>query len=145
MARVKVSLPDQFKFSVTIPVRISDVNYGGHVGNDAVLSIIHEARLQFLAHFGYSEMNLEGAGLIMADVAIEFKQEAFYGDSIIVSVAANDFGRVTFDLCYKLEKIKDDKRVPVAFAKTGMVCFDYGQKKVVPVPDKVMAKLQSGG
>lgn len=142
MPRVKVSLPDQFKFSVTIPVRISDVNYGGHVGNDAVLSIIHEARLQFLAHFGYSEMNLEGAGLIMADVAIEFKQEAFYGDSIIISVAANDFGRVTFDLCYKLEKVKDDTLVPVAFAKTGMVCFDYGQKKVVPVPDVVVAKLQ---
>lgn len=143
MARVKVLLPDEFKFSVTIPVRISDINYGGHLGNDAVLSIIHEARLQYLAHYGYSEMNFAGVGLIMADAALEFKQEAFYGDVIIVSIAASDFGRITFDLYYKLEKIVEDKRVPVAFAKTGMVCFDYTQKKAIPIPKEVVNKLQN--
>lgn len=142
MARVKVALPAQFPFSTVIPIRITDLNYGGHVGNDAVLSIIHEARIQFLAHYGYSEMHFEGVGLIMADVAIEFKHEAFYGDSIIASVAASDFGKVTFDIYYKLEKKAGDKIIPVAYAKTGMVCFDYGQKKVVPVPNSIPARLQ---
>lgn len=142
MARVKVALPAQFPFSTVIPIRITDLNYGGHVGNDAVLSIIHEARMQFLAHYGYSEMHFEGVGLIMADVAIEFKHEAFYGDSIIASVAASDLGKVTFDIYYKLEKKDGDKIIPVAYAKTGMVCFDYGQKKVVPVPNSIPARLQ---
>ncbi len=96
MARIKVDLPDQFSFSTIIPVRITDLNYGGHVGNDTVLSLIHEARVQFLQHYGYAELNMAGVGLIMSDVGIEFKQELFYGDQIKASVAANDFSESFF-------------------------------------------------
>lgn len=142
MARIKLTLPSLFSFSVHIPIRITDVNYGGHVGNDAILSIIHEARLQFLQAFGYSEMNVEGVGLIMADVAIEFKSEIFYGDAIEVSVVANDFNRVGFDLIYKLEKKQENKTVTVAIAKTGMVCFDYGLKKVSALPNNAFEKMR---
>ena len=143
MARIKLALPSRFSLSVPIPIRITDVNYGGHVGNDAILSIIHEARLQFLQALGYSEMNVEGIGLIMADVAIEFKAEAFYGDVIEVSVVADDFSRVGFDLIYKLEKKQENKSITVAIAKTGMVCFDYSLKKVAALPGNAYAKLQA--
>lgn len=143
MARIKISIPSQFRFTTHIPVRITDVNYGGHVGNDAVLSIIHEARLQFLEHHGYSELNTGGAGMIMADVAIEFKSEAFYGDTIIASVTAGDFSRIGFDLYYSLEKKINEKTIPVAIAKTGMICYDYHLKKVVSVPPEVIEKLKS--
>ncbi|HMR84968.1 MAG TPA: thioesterase family protein [Niabella sp.] len=142
MARIKVLLPEHFTFSTPIPVRITDINYGGHVGNDALLSIIHEARLQFLSHHGYSEMNMEGTGLIMADAAIEFKAEAFYGDILTASVGANDFTRIGFDLCYKLEKNVDGKMLTVAVAKTGMVCYNYDQKKVAAIPASALARLQ---
>ena len=143
MARIKLAVPSRFSFSVPMPIRITDVNYGGHVGNDAILSIIHEARLQFLQALGYSEMNVEGIGLIMADVAIEFKAEAFYGDVIEVSVVADDFSRVGFDLIYKLEKKQENKSITVAIAKTGMVCFDYSLKKVTALPNGASAKLQA--
>ncbi len=141
MARIKVPTPSYFPFSTSIPVRITDLNYGGHVGNDAILSIIHEARLQFLQSLNYSEMNVEGVGLIMADVAIEFKAEAFYGDILEVSVGANDFSRVGFDLVYQLEKKLADKKPIVAIAKTGMVCFDYSLKRVAALPEKALIKL----
>ncbi|WP_114790677.1 thioesterase family protein [Niabella yanshanensis] len=141
MARIKVELPPFFSFSTRIPIRITDVNYGGHAGNDALLGIIHEARLQFLQDRGYSEMNIEGVGLIMADVAIEFKAEAFYKDIIQVSIGAHDFSRVGFDLVYKLEKTQEEKSVTVAIAKTGMVCFDYVSKRVAALPESVSLKL----
>ncbi|MFL5774339.1 MAG: acyl-CoA thioesterase, partial [Flavisolibacter sp.] len=80
MPRLKIQLPDQFTFSTLIPVRITDLNYGNHVGNDSMLSILHEARMQFLAQFGYTELEIEGVGIIMSDVSIEFKTEVFYGD-----------------------------------------------------------------
>lgn len=143
MPRIKIQLPDEFSFTTNIPVRITDVNYGGHVGNDAILGIIHEARLQFLKYHGYSEMDLGGSGMIMADVAIEFKHEAFYGDTIIASVEANDFQRVSFDICYKLQKESAGNKVTVAIAKTGMVCYDYNQKKICNIPDAVVERLQS--
>lgn len=135
MARIKLSLPENFSFSTQIPVRITDINYGNHLGNDAVLGILHEARMQFLKAAGYSELNLAGVGLIMADVAIEFKTEAFYGDVLTAFVAAGDFSKIGFDLYYKL--VKSETETVVAIAKTGMVCFDYEKRKVVAVPDEV--------
>ena len=141
MARIKISLPATFSFTCTIPVRISDINYGGHAGNDAVLSLIHEARMQYLRHLGFTEMKFGGTGMIMTDVGIEFKAELFYGDVVIVQVAAGNISRVGFDLVYKLEKVMDGKTIPVAFAKTGMICFDYTNKKIVAIPEEAGKKL----
>ena len=143
MPKTKLLLPDHFPFSVEVPVRITDLNYGGHVGNDSILSLIHEIRVQFLRHHGYGELDLAGVGLIMADVTIEFKSELFYGDELRASVAAAEFSRVGFELYYKLEKKSGEKRVPVAFARTGMICYDYSQKKIVSVPKEVCTKLLS--
>jgi acyl-CoA thioester hydrolase len=142
MARIKVELPQHFAFSTTIPVRITDLNYGKHVGNDTILSMIHEARVQFLKQLGYGELDLAGVGIIMSDVAIEFKSELFYGDEVIVSVAAGDLAKISFDLYYKLEKRSEEKTRLVAIAKTGMVCYDYGKKKVTAIPMEVVEKLK---
>jgi acyl-CoA thioester hydrolase len=141
MTRIKIDLPENFSFSCQISVRITDINYGGHVGNDTVLSIIHEARMQFFNSFGYTEMNFAGAGMIMADVAIEFKSELFYGDVVIASVAAGEISKIGFDLFYKLEKQIADTKIIVAAAKTGMICYDYKRKKIASVPDEAKQKL----
>jgi acyl-CoA thioesterase FadM len=144
MARIKIDLPEKFSFTTNIPVRITDINYGGHVGNDTILAIIHEARAQYFAKFGFGELNMAGVGIIMSDAAIEFKNELFYGEQIIASVTAGDFSKVGFDIFYKLEKKSaEGLSVAVAFAKTGIVCFDYTNKKIVAVPQEVQQKLMS--
>jgi acyl-CoA thioester hydrolase len=141
MPKTKLLLPGHFPFTVQIPVRITDLNYGGHVGNDAILSLIHEIRVQFLRSRGYGEMNLAGVGLIMTDVAIEFKNELFYGEILWASVAAADFSRIGFELYYKLEKKVEEKMQSVAFARTAMICYDYAARKIVSVPKEVCTKL----
>lgn len=137
MARIKLQLPAHFSFTTQISVRITDVNYGGHLGNDAMLSLIHEARMQYLQHFGFTELSLGNASLIMSDVAIEFKSEAFYGDVLQVQVTVGEFSRSGFELFYRFTKTIEGKERIVALAKTGMVCYDYNEKKVVPVPEEV--------
>lgn len=141
MARIKLDLPASFTFTTNLPIRITDLNYSGHLGNDRVFSLVHEARVQYLQHFGYSEMNMGGVGLIMSDAAVEFKQEAFYGDVISVSVVASAISKIGFDLYYKLEKLQDGRTITVALVKTGMVCFDYTNKKVAYLPEAVKAKI----
>jgi acyl-CoA thioester hydrolase len=141
MARIKLAIPQKFIFQTKLNIRITDLNYGGHVGNDSILTMIHEARMQFLQHAGYTELNMAGAGLIMADVAIEFKNELFYGDQLLVSVVAGDFSRIGFDIYYQMEKINEDKPILIAVAKTGMVCYDYNSKKVISVPKGVCEQL----
>ena len=143
MPKTRLQLPDRFPFTTQIPVRVTDLNYGGHVGNDSILSLIHEIRVQFLVHNGYEEFNLAGAGLIMTDVAIEFRSELFYGDILWASVAASDFSKVGFELYYKLEKKAGEKMISVAFARTAMICYDYKAKKIISVPKEVCTKLLS--
>jgi acyl-CoA thioester hydrolase len=141
MERIKINIPTNFNFSTIIKIRITDLNYGGHVGNDSFLSLIHEAREQFLNHFGYSELKIENVSLIMADAAVEFKKELNYSDEIKISVAANNFDKYGFDIFYKLEVVKDDNLLLAGKAKTGMLCYDYENKKLMPVPGKLKDTL----
>ncbi|PZR28213.1 MAG: thioesterase [Citrobacter freundii] len=143
MPRIKIDMPLSFSFSTLIPVRITDINYGGHMGNDAILSLIHEARMQFLRSLDYTELDFGGVSLIMADVAIEFKKELFYGETVQASVTAGDISKLSFDLYYKLEKEVDGNWQTVALAKTGMVCYDYANKKVSVLPPEAKVKLSS--
>lgn len=41
-------------------------------------------------------MHFAGVGMIMADVAIEYKNELFYGDIITVSVTAGEITKIGF-------------------------------------------------
>lgn len=141
MARIKIDLPAAFSFITQIAVRITDVNYGGHVGNDAILSLIHEARMQFLKKYDYTELNFAGIGLIMSDVGIEFKDELYYGDIVNASVIAANFSKAAFDIFYKLEKQVSDQLKLVAIAKTGMVCYDYSKKKIASMPQSAVNRL----
>ena len=143
MARNRLQIPEHFQFTCSIPVRITDMNYGGHAGNDTILSLIHEARMQYLRQLGYTELQFAGAGLIMSDVTIEFKAELFYGDVLKASVTCGECSRAGFELFYKLEKEYKDTLVDVAFARTGMICYDYNKKKVVSLPEESRIKLQS--
>lgn len=143
MERIKLNLTPNFSFSTTIIIRITDLNYGGHVGNDTFLSIIHEARQQFLKHYGYTELKFAGTSLIMADAAIEFKKELFYADTIKVSVCATGFDKIGFDLHYLLEVEKDNTTTLAGKAKTGMMCYDYSANKRVAVPEEAVTTLSS--
>ena len=143
MARSKIILPEHFIATLSIPVRITDINYGDHVGNDSFVAIIHEARMQWLTQHGYTELQVEGIGLIMSDLAIEFKNESFYGDVIEVKIAVDEISRVSFELYYQLKTKRNDATILLANAKTGMVCYDYAARKIVGVPEKLKAILQA--
>ncbi len=143
MERIKINLPKHFNFSTIIKIRITDLNYGGHVGNDSFLSLVHEARQQFLNHFNYSELEIEEVSLIMADASIEFKRELNYSDEVKISVAATGFDKYGFDIFYKIEIINDEDFILAGKAKTGMLCYDYKNKKLMNVPEKAKNKLSS--
>ena len=134
MPRVKLDLPDDFPFSTEIPLRITDINYGGHLGNDALLSLLHEARVRFLRQYGFSETDIDGSAIIMADTAIIYKSEAFYGDIATIEVAVCDAHSHGCDFVYRLTNKESGKEI--ARAKTGIVFFDYGKRKTVHMPPK---------
>ena len=44
MPRLTIELPGHRDFTTRVTVAIGDINYGGHLGNDAVLRLAQEAR-----------------------------------------------------------------------------------------------------
>lgn len=143
MGRVKIKFPDENPlFIAFIPVRIGDINYGGHLGNDAVLTIIHEARMQLLRQWNYSELDAGGNSLIMADAMIGYLSEAFYGDILKVSIYVEEITNLSFDLLYHITVTRNGVETDVARAKTGMVCYDYELKKVSALKEPLKNRLQ---
>lgn len=141
--RVRIQFPETFVFSTHISVRISDINYGGHVGNDSILSILHEARLGYLHQHGFTEMECGGHGLIMADSAIQYKGESFHGDVLKVEIAVDNISSIAFDLYYKITTQRQNQTVNIAFAKTGMICFDYTARKICDMSGHLLKLLHS--
>ncbi len=136
MARAKLELPNEFLFTTEIKIRIDDINYGGHLGNDAILSLIQEARLRFLNHYGFSEKNVEGYGIIMADAVIIYKSQAYYGDILQIEVTAGDFSKRACDLIYRITNKNSSKEV--VRAKTRVAFFDYQNNSTVKIPIKFL-------
>lgn len=134
MSRLKLELPQKLLTSVSIPVRITDINYGSHVGNNSIVEIIHEARVQFLNQHRLSELNVGNYGLIMSELLVEFKSEAFYNDLLEVKIFCGEISPVGFELFYQISVIRNNQSFIIAKAKTGMVAYDYSKKKVRAVP-----------
>ena len=132
MARIKLDLPAEFPFRTRLTVRVTDLNYGNHLGNDALLGLIHEARVRFLGSMGYSELDVEGVGILMADCAIVYKAQGRLGDELTVAVAAGAFSRIGCDLYYRVDQADGSE---LARAKTGIVFFDHLAQAVRPVPE----------
>ena len=134
MTRLKLELPLKFDFTTDIQVCINNINYGGHLGNDSLLSLIHEARIRFLKENGFTESDICGVGIIMVDTVILYKSESFHGDVLTFKVAVGNVGKVGCDFCFVVTNKNTGK--DIAHAKTGVVFFDYGKKKVMNTPQE---------
>lgn len=132
MARVELNLPDEFTFTTELDVRVSDINYGNHVGNDRMVSLLHEARLRYLRSHDFGEFNIAGLGLMVTDLIVSFEAESFVGDDLTFHVGVTDFNKYGCDFIYRVENHADDK--VVAKAKTGIVFFDYDERKIAQIP-----------
>ena len=105
MPRIRIELPAQFSFSTDIMLYVGHMNYGGHLDNALLLSVVSEARARFFRSLGYSELDVEGLGIIIADAALQYRSEAFHGE-----VTRGKTGIVFFD--YRLRQVAP---VPEAF------------------------------
>lgn len=139
MPRVQIEKPERFVFSTELPLYISHINYGGHLDNALLLTLVSEARVRFFKSLGYTELNVEGVGLIMADAAVQYRSEAFHGETMVVELAPLDLHGKGFDLVFRMSDRATGREVAVG--KSGMLFFDYAQRKVQAVPAAFLEKI----
>ena len=142
MPRITVDLPEHFTFSTELAVYIGHINYGHHLDNSALLSLVSEARVRFFQSMGYTELDVDGAGIIIADAAVQYRSEALHGDILIFQMAATDFNKYGCDLVWRATEKSTGR--DVARGKTGIVFFDYTAKKMVLVPAGFLERSASG-
>lgn len=138
--RIKLKTLDHYFFSTMLVIRVDDLNYADHLSNDRILTYAHQARVEFLAAWGYTELEMAGVGIIMTDAAVVYKSEGHLGDKLQIEVGLDDLSRVGFDLYYRIINIATQKEV--AQVKTGIICYDYTLKKVVTIPKEVVQKIE---
>ncbi len=139
MPRIKIDLPERFSFTTEIPIYINHINYGNHLDNSALLSLVSEARVRFFKAFAYTELDVEGCGIIVADVAVQYKSEAFHGEVLVFEMAANDFNKYGCDLVWRISDQASGREV--ARGKTGIMFFDYTARKAALVPPAFVTKM----
>lgn len=139
MARIHIQLPSDFAFSTDITLYQSHMNYGGHLDNALLLTLVSEARVRFFKSLGYTELDVEGVGILVADAALQYRSEAFHGEVMVIRMGATDLGRKGFDIVWSMNERTTQREV--ARGKTGIVFFDYTARTVVPMPDAFRDKL----
>jgi len=120
-------------FIASYTVGIGDINYGGHLGNDRALLIFHDARIQFLNHYGLNEINIgENKGIIMVDAQLKYLKQVKLHEKLLIDIEIEIENTKKFVLHY-LIKNSDTEKVVIS-GSTGMLCFDYSDQKVKQLP-----------
>ena len=139
MPRVKVGLPDKFLYSMERSVGISDLNYAKHLDSVAMVSILQEARLQFLANLGFTESNIYGLGIVVTDMAVDYRSESFANDCLVIDVGISNINRYGFDI--GMQVTNSALEAVVCNAKIGVVFFDFDRHKIAQVPPAFKRRL----
>lgn len=138
MARVTIELPENFAFRTEVTIQVTQINLADHLGNHELVGILNEARTRYFLSVGYEET--AGFGLINADLAVVYKSEAKYGETLVVEIATTDFQQYGCDFVYRVTD-KASGRL-VAEAKTAMLMFDYQAKELTEATDAFKAAFQ---
>ena len=136
-ASIPLPPAEECLYRENLSIRISDINYGGHMGHDRILSYCHEVRVNYLKALNGSEQDFLGAGLIMRDSSTLYKAEGFQGDRITIELYADNFWAYGFRFIYSLKRQSDSREM--ARVQTGMIYYDYTEGKKV----KQKADVQS--
>ncbi len=137
MARIEIKMVDGFVFETELTIRTTDLNFANHVGNDTFVSLMQEARTRFFMDLGYSDLDVEGKGTIIADLAVVYKSQSFYGERLKFELGAGDFNKYGCDIFYRVTNAENQKLV--LEAKTGIIFFDYEKNKVTTIPEGFMS------
>lgn len=140
MARLHLEFPDElFCYVTDMSVRNSDINGARHLANEALVSMVSEARSRFLLANGVDEIGDNDPGLIVSDLATVYRAEVHAHERLRFEVGVMDLNRYGGDLIFRISRPADDTLV--ALAKIGFVFFDYANGRVSPMPEAFAARF----
>ncbi|MBM7073552.1 hypothetical protein JQC92_16175 [Shewanella sp. 202IG2-18] len=77
-------MSDSTPFSIDLPVRISEVNYGDHLGHAALASLLHQTKILYFKRNNIDERDIHGIGAIVRRLEIDYRGEAHFNDCLLI-------------------------------------------------------------
>jgi acyl-CoA thioester hydrolase len=139
MPRIKLEEQPRYEFRYEVVLQPRDINYGGHLGHETMVTLIHSARADLLRSLGLSETDL-GDGrtaIIMSDLAVNYQGEGFMFDVIRIESHVGEILRTSFRIFHRV--VRGDKIL--AFVETGFLAFNYLERKIAHVPQAFINAL----
>ncbi|MDR5866586.1 acyl-CoA thioesterase [Halomonas koreensis] len=140
MERVRLDFPEaDIRHRHPLTVRVTDMNYGRHLGHDALVSLLHEARIQALAALGLAEGDMGGYPSVAADLAVQYQAEARWPEALVADTAIPAPGRKAITVYHRLRREAD--AAVVATARLNLMLVDPASGRPVAIPEAVRERL----
>lgn len=125
-------------FEINYKVIVSDINYGGHMGNERALILFQQVRMDWLNSIGYDEADIEGKGLIQLESHVYYLKEVFLGENLICRIKNINLEKITFIIEYEIINEKNEVAIN---GSTKMAIFDYERKRLSRIPKEFIEKI----
>jgi acyl-CoA thioester hydrolase len=96
--------PDGLRYDTSVRVRWSDLDAFGHVNNARTLTLLEEARVDwlFVAARDHGVARLTD-GIVVARVAVDYRRSIGFGAPVSVSMGVSALSSATFTVDYRVE------------------------------------------
>jgi acyl-CoA thioester hydrolase len=132
-----------------VEVRFSDTDAMGHVNNASYLTFAEIARLAYYERVTGEPLPLatHGAeeGMILAEIRITYRNQAFYGETLAVETRVDRIGRTSFAMVHRLtapESRYGPARL-IAVADSVLVMYDYQAERPIPVATGLAVAIEA--
>ena len=132
--------PERWTVTCEIRPRFRDTDAMGHINNAVYISYLEVGRQAYWAEFD-RESDYRRVPFTLARVECDFRSEALVKEVLEVAIRCTWIRTKSFAFQYVIRE-KTTGRLVVE-AATVQVCYDYGTKKSMPMPDEMRRRLEA--
>ncbi len=142
-------LAGDFACRLDVQVRFADTDAMGHVNNANYLTYCEIARaVYYEAVTGRPlPLGVHGAeeGMILADVRVAYRAQAFYGETLTVETRVVRLGRTSFTMEHRITAPDSGygKARVIATAESVLVTYDYTVGRSIPLPARLVQAVEA--
>ena len=132
----------QSEFTVVheIVPRFRDTDAMGHINNAVYVTYLEVARQIYWARLD-EHADYRRVPFILAHVTIDFRSDARVNEVLIAGIRLAWISNKSFSFVYKIWEKKSGRTV--VEASTVQVCYDYQERKTLPMPEELRRSLES--
>jgi acyl-CoA thioester hydrolase len=123
-----------YKYRTPIHIRVSDMDFYGHVNNAVYLTYFEIARSNYWRDI--IQWNWDETGIIQGRAEVTYLKPVNRDDDLTCYVRTTRIGNSSFDVMHVLVKNTPNGEEICTTGKTVCISYDYSANKSVPIPKK---------